>query len=81
MTKHFRYFFDEGYGQVPTSKTKEVREQLIKAMSPGRPSTFYQALSNGVRDIRMPLYEEITNILTSAGVSSRRIWRKEIEEA
>lgn len=80
MTKHFRYFFDKGYGLVPTAQTKSVRELLIKTMSPGRPSTFYSALSNGIRDIRMPLYEEITDILVNAGVPAKKIWRKENED-
>jgi hypothetical protein len=80
MTKHFRYFFDGGFGLVPTAKTKEIREKLIKAMSPGRPSTFYQALANGIKDIRMPLYEEITGVLVQAGVPERKIWRKVLEE-
>ena len=80
MTKHFRYFFDAGYGLVPTGKTKEVREQLICLFGASRPSTFYEALSRGVRDIKLPLYEEITSVLVKAGVPERKIWRKELEE-
>lgn len=77
MTHHFRYFFDKGYGQVPLSSAQEAREKLIKAFSPGRPSTFYAALANGVKDIRLPLYDEITEILKSYGVQPDKIWRQE----
>lgn len=80
MTKHFRYFFDAGYGLVPTDKTKEVREQLINVFGAARRSTFYEALSRGLRDIRLPMYEEITSVLLKAGVPESKIWRKVLEE-
>lgn len=80
MTKHFRYFFDAGYGLVPTCKTKEVRERLISLFGAARPSTFYKALSKGLRDIKLPMYEEITSVLVEAGVPEHKIWRKELEE-
>ena len=79
MKQHFRYFFDNGFGLIPTASSKEARERLIQCMAPGRRSTFYEALRGGIRDIRMPLYEEITSIVMSYGVTQDKIWRKEAE--
>lgn len=80
MSKHCRYFFDEAYGLVPFAKAKECRTRLIETISPGRNGTFYEYLANGIRDIRMPLYEEITAIFKSYGVPEKRIWRREVED-
>lgn len=80
MSKHYRYFFDKGYGLVPAGHLRECRNQLIEAICPGRSGTFYTYLANGVRDIRLPLYEEITSIIKSYGVNEKKIWRKEMED-
>ena len=80
MSKHYRYFFDVAYGQVPQAKVKECRARLVEAISPGRNGTMYTYLANGIRDIRLPLYEEITAIFKSYGVPANGIWRKELED-
>lgn len=79
MAKHYRYFFSKGYGLIPAARVKEVRRRLIEVISPGRPTTFYNGLRDGFRDIRMPLYDAITNILISEGVAKEVIWEK-VEE-
>ena len=80
MSKHFRYFFDVAYGRVPQAKVKECRARLVEAISPGRNGTFYEYLANGIRDIRLPLHEEITAIFKSYGIPSKEVWRKEAED-
>lgn len=80
MMQKVRYFFDSGYGLVPNGKVKECRERLVKEISPGRNGTFYDYLSRGVCNIRLPLYEAITAVISSYGVPENKIWRKEIEE-
>lgn len=80
MAQHFRYFFDKAYGMIPQSQVRECRERLVRTISPGRNGTFYNYLANGIRDIRMPLYDEITAVFRSYGVPEKKIWRKEIEE-
>lgn len=77
MTKHYRYFFNKGYGLVPTEKTKAVREQLINAINPCSRTPFYTALRDGLLDIKLPVYERITEILVQAGIPEKDIWRRE----
>ena len=80
MAKHYRYFFDRAFGSVPQSKVRECRSRLVEAISPGRNGTFYVYLANGIRDIRLPLYEEITAILVSYGIPKQNVWHIETEE-
>jgi len=75
-----KYYFDNGYGLVPTAKAKECRERLIKVISPRRNTTFYAFLSQGVNNIRLPLYEAITEVIASYGVARNKIWRIETVE-
>jgi len=76
MTQHYRFFFDNGFGLVPTAQTKEVREQLIKAINPCSKTSFYTALRKGFLDIKLPVYERITEILVQAGIPEENIWRR-----
>ena len=80
MKRKIIYYFDEAYGMVPTAKTKECREKLIDIISPGRNGTFYTYLARGICNIRLPLYEAITDVFLSYGIPESEIWRKEIEE-
>lgn len=75
-----RYFFDDGYGLVPNAHVKECRGRLVQVICPGRNGTFYEYLSRGVCNIRLPLYEAITDVISSYGVPKAKIWRKEVEE-
>ncbi len=78
MVKHRLYFFDKAYGLVPVSDVKNVREELIAVISPGRISTFYKYLSCGCKDIRLPLYEAITEVFVRHGIPAKKVWRIEM---
>ncbi len=80
MVQHKIYFFDKAYGKVPVSEVKNVREELIAVISPGRISTFYKYLSCGCRDIRLPLFEAITEVFVRHGIPAKKVWRTELIE-
>lgn len=80
MTQHYRYFFDKGFGLVPTAQTKAVREQLVNAINPCSRTSFYTALRRGFLDIKLPVYERITEVLVQAGIPEKDIWRRVIVE-
>lgn len=77
MTKHYQYFFNKAYEAIPQAKVRECREKLVNVISRGRNGTFYTYLANGIRDIRLPLYEEITQVFIDYGIPPKKIWRKE----
>ncbi len=80
MIRHFIYFFDDAFFSVPGGKTKELREELIEVLCPGRSATFYSALGNGIKDIRLPIYEAINEVFGKYGVPAGKVWKKKVVE-